>query len=402
MLTGEELIQALTILPEYDELIQYENEAVRLICLSDLYKIYLPSQMSVEIYSKLYLALLRSLQKKSSKLSVQQQYQNYNAVKGKEHEGILGGSDSFSIIGTSGIGKSSAISRAVELLSSQGVIETKEPYSKIIPCLTVQTPFDCSVKGLLFEILRKADEAIGSNYYEKAIRARVTTDLLMGSVSQVALNNIGILIIDEIQYVVNSRHGIALVNALTQLINSSGISICLVGTPESRMFFEGAMQLARRSLGLQYDKLPYNQYFQGFCSTLFEYQYTKNKTEITPAIVEWLYEHSSGVISVVVSLIHDAQEIAILNGVEKLNLNTLEEAYKQRLSMIHHYIEPSIKRRAQTNKVKRGSESLKTVEEVKEINEYIRISELVIKSKNEQLDIITLLKQHMTVEEVKV
>ena len=86
MLTREELIQELTILPEYDELIQYENEAVRLICLSDLYKIYLPSQMSVEIYSKLYLALLRSLQKKSSKLSVQQQYQNYNAVKGKEHE----------------------------------------------------------------------------------------------------------------------------------------------------------------------------------------------------------------------------------------------------------------------------------------------------------------------------
>ena len=38
----------------------------------------------------------------------------------------------------------------------------------------------------------------------------------------------------------------------------------------------------------------------------------KNYTEISPAIMEWLYEHSAGVISVVVALIHDAMEIAIL------------------------------------------------------------------------------------------
>ena len=33
-----------------------------------------------------------------------------------------------------------------------------------------------------------------------------------------------------------------------------------------------------------------------------------------------------------VSLIHDAQEIAILNGKEILNLESLNEAYQQRLS----------------------------------------------------------------------
>lgn len=40
---------------------------------------------------------------------------------------------------------------------------------------------------------------------------------------------------------------------LTQLINNRGILICTVGTPESAVFFLQAMQLARRSLGLQYD-----------------------------------------------------------------------------------------------------------------------------------------------------
>jgi len=50
--------------------------------------------------------------------------------------------------------------------------------------------------------------------------SRATTDMLIGSVSQVALNHIGLLIVDEIQNVVNSKNGKSLVGALTQLINN--------------------------------------------------------------------------------------------------------------------------------------------------------------------------------------
>ena len=70
MLSGKNLEEALSILPEYDPEIKKENEAVRLVALSELYKVFVPNQMSKEIYSKLYLSLLRSLQKKESKLTV--------------------------------------------------------------------------------------------------------------------------------------------------------------------------------------------------------------------------------------------------------------------------------------------------------------------------------------------
>ena len=252
MRSGNDLVSALECLPDYNESICNENEAVRLIALSDLYKIYIPSPMSKEIYSKLYLALLRSLQKKGTITAVRQQNENYKAIRQHEYSGIIGGSDSFTIIGASGIGKSSAISRAIDLISANGIITVDEPYTRIIPCIVVQCPFDSSVKGLLLEILRKVDDTIGSNYYNNAMRVRATTDMLIGSVSQVALNHIGLLVVDEIQNVVNNKHGTSLVGMLTQLINNSGISICMVGTPESSMFFEQAMQLARRSLGLQY------------------------------------------------------------------------------------------------------------------------------------------------------
>lgn len=402
MLSGEELLSAMTILPVYDNSIRNENEAVRLMALSDLYNIYLPSQMSMEIYSKLYLSLLRSLQKKNTTLAVQQRYENNRAIQQQTYSGIMGGRDSYTIIGCSGIGKSSAISRAISLISEKRIIETDRPYSKIIPCLNVQCPFDCSVKGLLLEILRKSDEELGTNYYQHAIKARTSTiDTLIGTVSTVALNHVGLLIVDEIQNVANSKNGKHLVGMLTQLINNSGISICMVGTPESTVFFEQAMQLARRSLGLQYNRLDYDLYFHDFCCTLYRYQYVRKETEITPAMINWLYEHSAGVISVVVSLIHDAQEMAILSGTEELTIEMLNRAYENRLSLLHSYIEPSISHKPQSSTVNKKS-ATKSMLMAGKVKEETSIRELAAIAKNDNIDIVKLLKQHMTVVEVAV
>ena len=403
MKSGDDLFSALEVLPKYDDTIRTAEIPVRLMALSDLYRIYVPSHMSLEIYSKMYLALLRSLQKKGTKLAVQQKNQNHKAIIQQEYSGIMGGSDSFTIIGASGIGKSSAISRAIALITENRVIEVANPYTKIIPCICVQCPFDSSVKGLLLEILRKVDEAIDSKYYQNALRARTTTDMLIGNVSQVALNHIGLLVVDEIQNVCNCKNGKSLVGMLTQLINNSGISICMVGTPESAVFFEQAMQLARRSLGVRYDVMEYGTDFRRFCEIVFSYQYVKQGTEITDGIMEWLYEHTSGNISVVVSLIHDAQEIAILNGKEILDLETLNEAYQKRLSMLHGFIHTEQKK--QTSKPKRKGSvmvtDVRTSVEEKYSGENV-IADLVAVAKNENVDIVQLLKEHMTVLEVAV
>ena len=79
MKSGDDLFSALEVLPKYDEAIREAEVPVRLMALSDLYRIYVPSQMSLEIYSKMYLALLRSLQKKGTKLAVQQKNQNHKS-----------------------------------------------------------------------------------------------------------------------------------------------------------------------------------------------------------------------------------------------------------------------------------------------------------------------------------
>ena len=396
MLSGQELYEKLADIPAYNEEIRGKSQTERLINLSAIYEIYLPSEMSIEIYSKLYLALLRSLQKKGTNVAVQQAYQNHNAIMRRENRGIIGGSDSFSIVGCSGIGKSSAINRAISIITQDKMIELHNASTRIIPALIVQCPWDASVKSLLLEILRKSDELLETNYYGNALKARAKTDVLIGIVSQVALQHIGLLIIDEVQNCVASKSGKGLVAMLTQLINSSGISIGMIGTPDTLSLFESAFQLARRSLGLQYNALNNDEFFSGFCKLLFKYQYVQKKVEITEQMVDWLYEHSGGVTSIVVSLIHDAQEIAILTGYEILDISMLNQAYEKRMQLLHDYIRPAatVKNTATKRKKKSIEKAVISSEE-----DY-SISDLVQKSKAENLDIVELFREHFTVEEV--
>lgn len=396
MLSGQELYEKLADIPAYSEEIRGKSQTERLINLSAIYEIYLPSEMSIEIYSKLYLALLRSLQKKGTNVAVQQAYQNHNAIMRRENRGIIGGSDSFSIVGCSGIGKSSAINRAISIITQDKMIELHNPSTRIIPALIVQCPWDASVKSLLLEILRKSDELLETNYYGNALKARATTDVLIGIVSQVALQHIGLLIIDEVQNCVASKSGKGLVAMLTQLINSSGISIGMIGTPETLSLFESAFQLARRSLGLQYDALNNDEFFNGFCKLLFKYQYVKKKAEITTQIIDWLFEHSGGVTSVVVSLVHDAQEVAILTGYETLDISMLNQAYEKRMQLLHDFIRPAATVKNTTTKRKKKSIEKAVISSEEDCS----ILELVQKSKAENLDIVELFREYFTVEEI--
>ena len=58
-LCGDKLINQLQILPNYNINIANETMPTRLLALSELYDIYIPSQLSVDVYNKLYMALLR-------------------------------------------------------------------------------------------------------------------------------------------------------------------------------------------------------------------------------------------------------------------------------------------------------------------------------------------------------
>ena len=399
LLSGQALIDAISYYPEYDPTIRDAEQYERLEMLADIYKVFYPFPMAIEIYNKLHLATTLSLKKKNTKLAVQQRNETYKAMFGAgQYHGIIGGADSMTIIGTSGIGKSSAIQTSLGLISDGKIIETANPYSKIIQCLQVQCPYDSSPKGLLLEILRNVDDIIGTRYNERSRKSSDTTDVLIGTVSQVALNHIGLLVIDEIQNVWGRKNGTMLMSMIIQLINSSGISICMVGTSECIPFFESTVQLSRRSHGLKYDVMSYNDDFEAFCTKLWEYQYCKEYTPINVTMVDWLYQHSGGIIANVVSLIHDAQEIAILEGDEKLDLVSLEKAYRSRMGFIHRFIDTS--KQIKHPVVSKKEEYFE--EKDGELEEYLTLEEMATIGKKKGFDPLEYLMKRICVEEVTV
>ncbi len=385
MLNGDKLTEALQIYPEYDVDISTRPATERLIALQDIYNIYVPSAMSREIYSKLYLSLLRSLQKKQTIMATRQHSENARIIRQKSFESIVGGADSYTIIGGSGIGKSSAVSRAISILMKEPILEFNG--GKLIPCLLVQCPADTSVKGLLLEILRKVDEYLDSSYYSQAIRAKSTVDTLIGSVSQVALNHLGLLIIDEIQGLVTHKNGKTVIATLTQLINNAGLSIVMVGTPECEPFYSSEKVLARRAVGLSYREMEYTEEYKAFVDILLRYNYTQNPIAVSETLYSWLYAHSDGNVAITVQLIHDGQEIAILNEIEVLDISTLNMAFEKRMRLLHDYIKPD---KITYSPPKKSRKSITEVNSSAEVP--ITIAELSLFAKRTNKSIVSELK----------
>lgn len=404
MLMGQELEKAMLSLPVYDATICKADAGTRLTALDAMTDIYVPSQMSYEIYSKVYLAMLHSLKKKHTKDAIRQGNQNHRRLQGLEYNSVLGGADSFSIIGPSGIGKSTAIAKSIALSGGNQIITTENPYAQIIPCINVQCPHDCSVKGLLLAILSQVDVLIGTRHEQLAVKNRASIDNLIGTVSQVALNNILLIVIDECQNVCRNKGGVSLVASMTQLINSSGVSICMAGLPETGLFFGREMQLARRSVGLSYSALPYDGYFIQFCETLCSYQYVAHPSKLTPGLIELLYECTGGIIAILVSIIMEAQQIAILTGKEELSRETILMAYNERLKNIQDFVKITSRKRSQTSSiVNKDTTDISKKFSVDETDMDMLVTAIIDKARSEGLDAVELLAgQEILVEEENV
>ena len=77
--SGEELLNKLTVLPEYNYAVSTLPE--RMTALLDIYKIFIPNSTTVDIYNRLYLALLNSLDKKNQLLETALTNDNFRTIK---------------------------------------------------------------------------------------------------------------------------------------------------------------------------------------------------------------------------------------------------------------------------------------------------------------------------------
>ena len=337
-LSGETLLKKMMVVPEYkDGLYRVQD---RLVALMDIYKLFIPTLTNVDIYNRLYLSVLCSLEKKNTIEEVRQLNENFKNRKSTEDRryGIIGGLDSFKILGSAGIGKSSAIQRCIDLISDNNLLVSEVPYKEVIPVLYVESVADGSFKNLLYSILKEVDNKLGTNYFNVNNRTTMNADTLLVLTSSILTNHVCVLVVDEIERVANdSRRGETLINYLTQLVNQSNISICFVGNISTNKYFSSKEYLSRRMIGIEMKKLDYDDHFYRFCELMFRYQYTKEKVQFDSSYATLFYKLTNGNTAMMKSLFIEAQKHSIITGIEKLSLDIIKDTFIKYFStMVNH------------------------------------------------------------------
>ena len=325
MLSGKDLIHALAVIPPYNDSDRDRSTGERLQLLSSLYEFYQPLSMTIDLYCEIYTAMQHCYGQYSPQSEAAAFQNGYSLMHGNALAASIGGGNSFSVVGVSGLGKSTALQRVLSLYPQ--VIEHTEYhgqkfYCHQIPYLVVQTPHDASIKALILDIYLQIDSLIGTCYQRDALSRRLSIDVLVSQLNQIVrVNHIGLLVIDELQNIAyrKSDGGMRFLNFLVHLINGAGVSICMVGTPRVLQVLQQEFRAARRTTGLVYDRLPNDKEFALLLQGLWHYQYTQYATDLTPEFANWLYRKTQGIPDILAKLLYNAQKQVILDGREKLD-----------------------------------------------------------------------------------
>ncbi|MFA6939510.1 MAG: ATP-binding protein [Clostridiaceae bacterium] len=250
--------------------------------------------------------------------------------------------DSLSIIGISGIGKTTAIERLL-LMYPQIIIHEEYNggnFSRTqIVWLKIDCPYDGSLATLCKSFFKAIDDLLGTRYLEKFGYAnRITSSMMVHMTTLASMYGIGVLVIDEIQHLLNTKNDIEeMLNFFVTLSNTVGIPTVLIGTSKAQKLFRGNFRQARRAASegsIIWDRMSKESVeWNFFLDTLWEFQGLKEITLLTEELKDIFYDECQGITAVAVNLFILSQERALAEGKEKITGDIIRKTAKEDLYM---------------------------------------------------------------------
>lgn len=302
-------------------------------CIQSLSQVFVPWGKSGEIARKIYSAIRAGYVTRNpiEQVWTQEMIELQNCVIQKDAgfrsvAGTNANACGFCLMGDSGMGKTSAVNHALAMFP-QIIIHSryhdKEFHCAQLVWMRLECPQDASVKGLCSEFFMEFDRLLGDTTFAKfASGGRATVDQMIPRMALMAQRHgLGLLVIDEIQNLSAAKSGGAqkMLNFIVQLVNTIGIPILLVGTPNAIDLLSTDLMSIRRSTGQQgacvLDALESKSSdWSNFTKGIWKYQWTADKTELSPELQDVLHELSYGNIDAAVKLYMEAQRLAIALG----------------------------------------------------------------------------------------
>lgn len=263
---------------------------------------------------------------------------NYHVLRGMKSAAL-----GFTIIGVSGVGKSTAVEKILSLYP-QRIMHTRYQEKPLaltqLVWLKLDCPHDGSLKQLCYQFFYALDLAAGTEYFQQYTKGRYSLDILLIIMTQLVRQfQIGILVIDEIQHLSEAKGGGSdkMLNFFVTLVNTIGLPVVLIGTTKAMSILQGEFRQARRGSGqgdLLWDRMKNDAVWQVFVKSMWRYQWTGNSVPYTNEMVNTLYNESQGIIDIAVKLYAIVQIEAITGGRESFTASDIHKVAEKKLSLV--------------------------------------------------------------------
>lgn len=267
-------------------------------------------------------------------------YNKYNDYK-KIYSYEIQANSCLAIIGLSGTGKSTAVKSIIssfpKLIQHKSYNGVKYTGTQVV-ILYINCPVKGSLNGLCLNFFAALDDVLGTNYFEEQTSRRASVDAMkIKMIHYSYLYNVGMLIIDEVDHLKDSKTGPdSVLSFLVTLNNTIGIPIVFVGTYEALDFMQMNYSIGRRvSSGgeIYFNNLSKNVEWESFLKHLWKYQYTQNKCNLTDEISNIMYQETQGIIQYAVKLYKTIQDRAIISGKEIITPQLIKEVAKREIKI---------------------------------------------------------------------
>lgn len=249
-------------------------------------------------------------------------------------------SSGFSLIGVSGMGKSTILSKLLSTMP-QVILHSNyrgRPFSMTqLTYLKLDCPFDGSLKALCLEYFSCVDRILSTHYFEKYSMARLSANAMLPIINQISRNvGLGLLVVDEIQNLSLAKSGGSekMLNYFVSMVNLS-IPVILIGTPKALPILQGEFRQARRGQGdFVWDRLKKDKQWDLLIEGLWDYQWVRNPQPLTKEISYVLFDECQGIIDICIKLFFMAQVRAISSRQETITPKLIRKVADENLKLV--------------------------------------------------------------------
>ncbi|MFT8347317.1 ATP-binding protein [Clostridium saccharoperbutylacetonicum] len=257
-------------------------------------------------------------------------------------------SSGFSIFGISGGGKSTAVDNILSLYP-QHIVHTSDGERDFLfhqlSWLKLDCTYNGNIKGICQQFFANVDKVLKTDYLRKYGSQRYSIDRMIIAMAHVAVKHaLGVLVIDEIQHLKGQDGGReSSLNFFVTLMNEIKLPIVYIGTYKAvKNLLAEDFRHARRATGIGTIEMSYlkdGEELELFLEDMWEYQWVKNKCELTKEIRDAMYANTMGIIDIMMKLFMATQFEAIVSQKEIITPELITKVAKEKFLLVNEMID---------------------------------------------------------------